>query len=349
MGRHWDHGGADRHSRVPAGPPVTPPERRPCMQQHEEHERLSGLPPPAAPRTRSLTIAPEVHLKQAVSLPMLHKPVNLSRPGATRSRVELLQRQFEHAGISEPLALRDRAAPFRNAAVADERGRERERGARRSKQAHERQVRLASLPLDESVVPARTRPGQPMADASSSSAPIDPPIKQQHYGSVANMLELGLAEAFTARKLLANSATPLAESLEIASRDAAEACLVSLRQLAAVTPPAFGPFLQRIADALEPCLLSATHTDDDGRRLTHEQVAEVLLMPQLEGERERADESSRQLESMVSMLKSEMGRSTSLQKTVDEQAPQARHCHRERARSPSARAWPARGGRLDLT
>ena len=67
---------------------------------------LPGLPVKPLVPSRD----PHVQLKPSASLPVLHRPAgNLSRVGGGEGRIEMLQRQFEHAGQSHaPLTRSER-------------------------------------------------------------------------------------------------------------------------------------------------------------------------------------------------------------------------------------------------
>ena len=270
-------------------------------------------PPPEAevkPR-RSLLIAPEsVHLKTRVgSLPDLHKGFNYSRSGAALSRVEALQRQFEHTGIYPPLTRRKRFGQ-REPADSDTSPVEDRAGGRRA--------RLAQAPLSG----AGGATVDPADDAPVESASPIAPIVQDKYGSIVNVLELRVAEAHGHRQ--AAGKLPAGEVLEVASRRASDACLLALRQLAAAVAPVYGGVLARIADVLEPCLLSPDYLDGEGRRMTYEQVVKLVLSPRLGDEEDRALAAEVACERATRKAEQELQRCVRLKRDLDAHTPTIR-------------------------
>ncbi len=283
-----------------------------------------------------------VYLKPSVSLPefkTMHQTVNYSRAGAGRARLEMLQRQFEHAGISAPLSRRKRTQ-----AVVDGASPERDSrpgGWRSRSTAHDpvswgSPVRLASLqaprePGDSRAADAGNCAAPESGGAASAATsqsppppPPPPPIQQESFGSILNVLELRVAEAHAHREGGRHGIKPLHDVLEASSRAAAEACLLALRQMAAVQSPTLGPLLTRIADTLEPCLLSPEHCDEAGRPMTYEQVAKLVLEPMVRDERARVDEAEAARQTALEDSEAAHSHARELQRCMDDQQPKIR-------------------------
>jgi len=117
---------------------------------------------------------------------------------------------------------------------------------------------------------------------------------------------------------------PLSDALEAGSRAAAEACLLALRQIAAVQSPSLSPLLHRLADTLETCVLSPDHCDAAGRPMTYEQVTKLTLEPMVEHERERvaeAEAAQRLADDQLQVAQDEVRQT---QRALDAQAPRVR-------------------------
>ena len=218
-----------------------------------------------AHRESPLPVRPLVDLPSMVpsaSLPALHKPHgNLSRKGAGDSRLDHLQRQFEHAGRTPvPLSLSERAAALQF--------------------AHRRR-KLAGLD------PAARR--RAAAREGLELEPDDERLTERLGASrsVTNLVEVRLAE-LVARRPRDDSMLDAA-ALEAASRGVVEESLAALHELGDVVAPNLAPTLRRIAEALEPCVLSDAERDDLGRRRTYEQVCRVVLQPRLREARQRME------------------------------------------------------------
>ena len=146
------------------------------------------------------------------------------------------------------------------------------------------------------------------------------------FGSIVGLLELDIAEARIARRSLCidkykgqmqpmQPTSAVSESkLDVASRSASESCLLALRQLASVVSSSLGPVLLNVAETLEPCLFCdvAEQRDEDGRRMTHEQVATYVLRPQLNAEAELACEAEAARRRCGDLLRLEEDRSARL-------------------------------------
>ena len=432
-------------------------------------EWLMALPSLSAARPLGPVMGPSsVHLKPAVSLPefkTMHQTVNYSRQGAGRSRIEMLQRQFEHAGLRDsPLSRRKRTQAIEGSPGDDEDGspkpkpsgfRSRSSGQRedpselapdspvqqlspmrrRTLQASHAHVHAHTHAASEEAAGANASAGGVPgavaggADAvgaaaragvsgvsghvgvaghvsvaapsgfaaasgvaagsgfaaasgvaagsgfaagsgvagatgpagvaiaaaaggahaaaggahaaaggahgavggagTSSEVPsptqaAPPPIVQASFGSVINLLELRVAEAHSSRAGAADGMVPLHEVLEAGSRAAAEACLLALRQIAAVQSPSLAPLLLRIADTLEPCLLAADHHDNRGRAMTHEQVAKLVLEPMIADERERVAEAEAARSRALAAAEAAHAQVRAMQEKLDEQAQKLR-------------------------
>lgn len=266
----------------------------------QEHSALRGLPATAMvlPPVKPLVSVPHVRVKSSVSLPVLHKPAgNLSRTGASQSRLDMLQRQFEHAGQSQaPLPRSERTRALNIAPP-------------RSQHDH---ISPNVLVLDATDHPsdAPLLPKGYVAPSTEGGA----------FGSATNQLELRLAEKTVRRPQ--QDALLDAGSLDAASRGVAEECLAALRQLGAAVAPVLAPTLHRIADSLEPILLTTAHTSDDGRPLTYEQVCRTVLRPALADAEAREEEAVMEARSARSLLKRESERVTELRSQLANTGPQ---------------------------
>jgi hypothetical protein len=157
--------------------------------------------------------------------------------------------------------------------------------------------------------------------------PLQAPLSSR-FGSLVNVLELHIAEAQANR-----AATPehgnSDHGLDISSRLVSESCLLALRQLAGVTSPKLGPVLQRIADALEPCLFSQTHRDAIGHRLSYEQVAKLVLQPQLADAAERTEDAEAARVRTLGQLDLEEAMAISLRRSLEEHRAALRKLQRQ--------------------
>lgn len=157
--------------------------------------------------------------------------------------------------------------------------------------------------------------------------PLQAPLSSR-FGSLVNVLELHIAEAQANR-----AATPehgnSDHGLDISSRLVSESCLLALRQLAGVTSPKLGPVLQRIADALEPCLFSQTHRDAIGHRLSYEQVAKLVLQPQLADAAERTEDAEAARVRTLGQLDLEEAMAISLRRSLEEHRVALRKLQRQ--------------------
>ena len=145
-------------------------------------------------------------------------------------------------------------------------------------------------------------------------------------GSETNLLELRLAEAAARRassrgKNSHGLLDPLA--LDAASRQVAEDALEVLRQLATAMPPAFKSSLKRVADAIEPVLLSV-EIDERGRRLSHEQYAWQVLAPRLHDAMERAADAREDADYALKELARAKARNRTVQSELESQLPSLR-------------------------
>jgi hypothetical protein len=145
-----------------------------------------------------------------------------------------------------------------------------------------------------------------------------PPIQQEAFGSILNMIELRVAEAHTYRALGRDGRKPLSDVLEMSSRACAKSCLRALHQVAAVNSH-LGPLLTRIADTLESCILSPEHCDDAGVPLTYEQVAKLVLMPMLRDTLARAEEADAARKRALEAEEAAHAHSRELQSAIEEQ------------------------------
>ena len=117
---------------------------------------LAAMAAPSAASSRyqgGLPIKPLIgssYIKPSVSLPQLHKPAgNLSRLGAAESRIEMLQRQFEHAGVSlDPLSHKKRTKGARKR-------RARRQGEQRPRQPGSDRARISSAAVLQGGTPAQ--------------------------------------------------------------------------------------------------------------------------------------------------------------------------------------------------
>jgi hypothetical protein len=306
------------------------------------------------------TFPNSVYLKPSVSLPdfkTMHQTVNYARAGAAQTRMEMLQRQFEHAGISEHSLSRKK----RTKAVVESPSSEsdsrpfgwRSRSTAQdlsgspgqdhgSSGSPDRPLNLPELrailcthplsSIDHLLTPERSEvpvpavatsvqfsPAPPAAAATVQLSPLPPPpIQQEAFGSILNMIELRVAEAHTYRALGRYGRKPLSDVLEMSSRACAKSCLRALHQVAAVNSH-LGPLLTRIADTLESCILSPEHCDDAGVPLTYEQVAKLVLMPMLRDTLARAEEADAARKRALEAEEAAHAHSRELQSAIDEQ------------------------------
>ena len=221
---------------------------------------------------------------------------NLSRPGHVASRAESLQRQFEHAGAGQMLTRPARARVL---------------GHLGSGYDDDAAARHAS-PITKHCMRAT------VLSAASATTEDEWASGRGSFGSQANMRELKLAEVSVKRHGALDAA-----SLDSASRGVAEESLAGLRRACESASPALAPMLARIADALEPCLFSEER-DDQGRRMTHEQVSLLLLAPKLQDAIDRAERASLRLAELQGEMRAQAKRITALEKELEETEPQLR-------------------------
>ena len=270
-----------------------------------------AAPPPTTPN-----FSPP-KLKATASLPDFHdfRPLNYSRTGATLSRVEQLQRQFEATSIHRPLSRAARShllnspmrarAPHRLASISPERS------------AGVAAAAAAAIATAGSVTTVATASATSAAYASPALA-ASPAVAADSFDSIVNALEVRITEAMSIR---ARGVTLAPVMLEAASRAVGENCLLALRRLSSLDATGrHGPVMRRIAAALEPCLLSE-QLDGEGRRLTHEQLVQLIMAPRCEDERERADSAEEALKTALNAKLLEKARGAKLQEALDEARP----------------------------
>ena len=277
--------------------------------------------PPGLP-VRSLITGGDgtVTLKPSVSLPQLHKPAgNLAREGVAQKRMDSLQRQFETSGISSVRIGRAE----RSHILAPPAGQAPDGSGSEIDILYVDSKSDAASEEYSSFKPSKTNTGS----RTRGSTAVDisaPPSAVLMRGSETNLLELRLAEASakraSSRSKNHNGLLDYA-ALDVASRRVADDSLALLRQVASTLSGTFGTTVRRVADALEPVLMS-NEQDERGRLMTHEQYARGVLAPRLHDAMERATEAREDAEFALKELARAKNKIRALQEELHNHAPQ---------------------------
>ena len=118
-----------------------------------------------------------------------------------------------------------------------------------------------------------TQPNRAEIIARRKAARRAAPDAHDDFTSAVLKCELAVSEAVGREQVRSVGGAP--------SNGTAEECLRALQRLSELVPEPFRPCMTRVASALEPCVFSAEHTDDLGRRLAHAQVLPQVASKQI--------------------------------------------------------------------